>query len=143
MKQNQFFPQKSSRSNYNSFLTLSSILIILNLPSLSNQKGILSTQNITFCRQNCKKCSSDNICSQCNESYYLSSQNSCLQCSPNCLTCISDPSLCTSCFGNAKLLEDGRCPTESLITFFILLFLLITVLFLSLSFLIYFLVQNS
>ncbi|ELP83628.1 protein serine/threonine kinase, putative [Entamoeba invadens IP1] len=63
------------------------------------------------CGDNCKECSSNAICIECNDTYVLKMDNSCGDCAtsiPGCESCSTTGFTCTSC-GNGYFLKDGTC----------------------------------
>jgi len=46
-----------------------------------------------------------NQCSQCNQTYYLTTNYTCLPCPNGCIQCISN-NICSTCFNNYYLLDN-------------------------------------
>ncbi|CAD8173047.1 unnamed protein product [Paramecium pentaurelia] len=74
------------------------------------QHYYLSGQSCILCEFPCVSCISKNICTSCNQGYYLNQSQYCIKCTEPCLDC-NGPTNCLSCINQEYYIElgDNQC----------------------------------
>ena len=57
----------------------------------------------------CDDCATSNVCTKCSDGFGLNENNSCVECSFRCESCLEDADECDECEGGLEANDLGKC----------------------------------